>query len=168
MECGSRILGSIGKLETSLVTRDQLDKCIGSSKYGIFHEILGTGNKDSSCLATFYFRNIMDVLEVFHTVPVPLPLKVKETNLGYGIWLITSAQEDFEFKENYVDATTLAGSKTVKGCGNCWVEKISEFVLTFSPAPKFRQSNWTWNYLNQWTTYSAYHQQCMNYLTTTR
>ena len=47
-------------METSLVTRDQLDKCIGSSKYGICHETLATENKDSSCLATLFFGNTMD------------------------------------------------------------------------------------------------------------
>ena len=108
-------------METSLVTRDQLDKCFGSSKYRICHETLATENKDSSCLATLYFGNIMDALEVCDTVPVPLPLKVKATNLGYGIWLITSAQANFDFKENYMDATTLAGSKTVKGCRICLI-----------------------------------------------
>ena len=75
-------------LKTSLVTRDQLDKCIGSSKYRICHETLATENKDSSCLAISYFGEIMNALEVCDTVPVPLPLKVKATNLGYGIWLL--------------------------------------------------------------------------------
>ena len=32
-------------METSLVTRDQVDKCIGSSKYGICHETLATESK---------------------------------------------------------------------------------------------------------------------------
>ena len=107
--------------ETSLVTRDQLDKCIGSSKYRICLETLATENKDSSCFATLYFANIMDALEVCDTDPVPLPLKVKATKLGYGIWLITSAQANFEFKENYMDATSVARSKTVKRCGICLI-----------------------------------------------
>ena len=106
-------------METSLVTRDQVDKCIGSSKYRICHETLATENKDSSCLATLFFGIIMDALEVCDTVPVPLPLKVKATNLGYGIWLTTLGPANFEFKENYMDATTLASSTTVKGCRIC-------------------------------------------------
>ena len=106
-------------LETSLVTLDQLDKCFGSSKYRICLETLATKNKYSSCLATLYFGNIMDALEVCDTVPFSLPLKVKAPNLGYGIWLITSARVNFAFKEYYMDATTLVGSKTVKGCRIC-------------------------------------------------
>ena len=35
--------------------------------------------------------------------------------------LLTSAQANFVFKETYVDATTLAGSKTVKGCRICLI-----------------------------------------------
>ena len=41
----------------------------------------------------------MDALEVCDTIPVPLPLKVKATNLGYGIWLITSAQPTSNLKK---------------------------------------------------------------------
>ena len=106
-------------MEVLLVTRDQLDKCISSSKYRICHETLATKNKDSSCLVILYFGIIMDALEVCETVTVPLPLKAEATNLGYGVWLITSANANFEFRENYMDAKTLAGSKTVKGCRIC-------------------------------------------------
>ena len=63
---------------------------------------------------SMFYGNIMDALEVCDTVPVSLPLKVKTNNLGYGIWLITSAQANFEFEENFMDATNLAGSKTVE------------------------------------------------------
>ena len=35
----------------------------------------------------------MDALEICDTGPVPLPLKVQATNLGYRIWLITSAEK---------------------------------------------------------------------------
>ena len=52
-------------METSLVTRDQLDKYLGSSNYRICHETLATVIKDSSCLATFYIGNILDALEEF-------------------------------------------------------------------------------------------------------
>ena len=83
-------------MKTSLVATDKLDKCIGFSKYRIYHKTQATENKDSSCLATLYFGNIMAAQEKCETVPVPLPLKVKATSLGYGIWLITSAQAGFK------------------------------------------------------------------------
>ena len=108
-------------METLLKTRDQLDKCIGSSKNRICHETLAAENIDSSCLPNLYFGNNMDALEVCDTVPVPLALKVKATNLGYGKWSITSAQANFEFKKNYMDALTIAGSNTVKGCKICLI-----------------------------------------------
>ena len=84
-----------------------------------FHETLATENKDSSRLAMLFFGNIMGSLEYFVTVPVPLLLKVEATNLGYELWLIFSAQANCVFKKNYMDATTLASSKTVKGCRVC-------------------------------------------------
>ena len=40
-------------METSLVTRDQVDKCIGSSKYRIFHETLAT---KSECICSHLIR----------------------------------------------------------------------------------------------------------------
>ena len=89
---------SVNLMEISLVSRDQLDKC--SSKYPKYHKSLATANEDSPCLATLLFGNIMDALEVCDTVALEIALKVKETNPGYGIWLITSAQVNFEFKEN--------------------------------------------------------------------
>ena len=70
-------------METSNVTRNQLEIFIGSSNYLLCHETLATEDEDSSCLSTLYFGNIMDALEVCDTVPVPLPLKVKATKLGY-------------------------------------------------------------------------------------
>ena len=46
-------------METLLVTRDQLDKCIAvSSKYRICHDTSVTDKKDSSCLATLYFGRL--------------------------------------------------------------------------------------------------------------
>ena len=59
-------------METSPVTRDHLDKCIGSSKYRICRETLAAENEDSSCPATPSFRNILDALEVCDAVAVPL------------------------------------------------------------------------------------------------
>ena len=63
----------------------------------------------------------MVALEVCDTVSVPIPLKVTATNLGYEIWLITSAESNCEFKENQKDANTLAGSKTVKAYRICLI-----------------------------------------------
>ena len=87
-------------METLLVTRDQLDHSIDSSKNRICHETLATENKNSSGLATLELDTNMDALEVCHTVPVALLLTFKTTSLGFGIWLITSTQANFEFKKN--------------------------------------------------------------------
>ena len=100
------------------MTRDQLDKCIESSKYRICHETLATENIFSSCLSTLFFGKILDALEVCDTEPFPLPLKEKATNVGYGIWLNTAARANFE---NYMNATLMVGTKIVKGCRLCLI-----------------------------------------------
>ena len=110
-------------METPLVTGDLLDKCNGSCNYGMCLEQLAAENKNASCPTTLYIANIMDVLLVCDTVLVPLPLKVKTSNLGYRVWLITSAPANFEFKKLYMDATTLTDSETVKGCSICLITK---------------------------------------------
>ena len=107
--------------ETALVTRDQLGKCIGSNKYKICHETMATETSDASCLAVLYFGNVMDAIEVCDTEAVTLPLKEKATNLGYGIWLITSTSSNFKFRESYMNATTTAGSTMIDGCRICLV-----------------------------------------------
>ena len=95
-------------METLLVTRGRLNKM-----YWFKQVSKMPWNFSNSKWRLGMSRNtIMDALEVCDTVPVALPLKVKATNLEYGMWLITSAQANFEFKENYMDATTLAGSKS--------------------------------------------------------
>ena len=107
--------------ETALVTNEQLQKCIGSTKYKICHETMATETSDASCLSTLYFGNVMDAIEVCETEAVPPPLKEKAPNLGYGIWLINSANPNFNFRESFMNATTTAGSKTIKGCRICIV-----------------------------------------------
>ena len=76
--------------ETSFGTRDQLDKCLGFSEYGICHGTLTTEDADSS-LCTLYFGNNIDALEVCDTGRVSFPLKGKATIVVYGKWPITSA-----------------------------------------------------------------------------
>ena len=107
--------------ETALVTRDQLGKCIGSNKNKICHETMAAETSDASCLAVLYFGNVMDAIEDCDTEAVTLPLKEKATNLGYGIWLITSTSSNFKFRESYMNATTTAGSTTIDGCQICLV-----------------------------------------------
>ena len=69
-------------METSLVTKDQLEQYFVSSKHRIGHEFLATG-KNSSSLTSLYLGKFRDMVEVCDTEPVPLPIKVKAFILGY-------------------------------------------------------------------------------------
>ena len=60
---------------------DQLQNCMGSKKYKLCHETMGTKTSDASCLTTLYFGNVKDALEVCETEAVPFPLKEKAFNI---------------------------------------------------------------------------------------
>ena len=72
----------------------------------------------SSCMATLFFDSSVDALSVCDTSLVSLPSTEQATNLGFGIWLITSVNDDFIFRESHA---TAASSKTQSfaGCRIC-------------------------------------------------
>ena len=72
----------------------------------------------SSCIATLFFDSPVDALSVCDTSLHPLPSTEQATNLGFGIWLITSANDDFIFRESHA---TAASSKiqSFAGCRIC-------------------------------------------------
>ena len=86
-------------MESSVLTSNQFENCLGSSRYRICSETLPTEIGHSSCLATLYFDSPLDALSVCETSPIALPSIEQATNLGFGIWLITSANADFTFRE---------------------------------------------------------------------
>ena len=63
----------------------------------------------SSCIATLFLDSSVDSLSVFDTSVVSLPTTEQTTKLGFGIWLVTSASDDFFFRESHA---TSPSSKT--------------------------------------------------------
>ena len=96
---GSYLSISEDSMETTVLTEDQYANCLGSSTYRICHQTLETHLGQSSCLATLYFHSIMTALQVCDTEKIHLPTPEKATNLGFGIWLITSASASFSLRE---------------------------------------------------------------------
>ena len=86
-------------MESSVLTSIQFENCLGSSRYRICSETLPTEIGHSSCLATLYFDSPLDALSVCETSPITLPSIEQATNLGFGIWLITSANADFSLRK---------------------------------------------------------------------
>ena len=110
-----------GKLETAHLSQDQLDKCIGSVRYKICHEAVATDLTQTSCLSALFFRHstVFDVMRVCETEKVYLPAMEKAENLGYGIWLITSATGDFHLTESDMGSTNPSEGERFNGCQIC-------------------------------------------------
>ena len=69
-------------METTTLTQQQLDNCLGSSTYRICHETMETHLAQSSCLATLYFHATVVALSVCQTEKVMLPTPETARNLG--------------------------------------------------------------------------------------
>ena len=81
--------------ETALIFKNQLDMCIGSSRYSICHDGLATEGGQSSCLCLLFLGNLVQAMKVCDVKPVTLPIKERVVSLRYGIWLITAASADY-------------------------------------------------------------------------
>ena len=109
---------SENKLESSVLSEEQFEHCLGSSKYRICSEAFPTQIGHPCCIATLYFFSPIDALAVCETIAITLPSIEQATNLGFGIWLITSANADFTFRESSSLATSTS-SRSFVGCHIC-------------------------------------------------
>ena len=50
--------------ELALISRNQLDMCIGSSRYSICHEGLATEGVQPSCVSLLFFGNLVQAMKV--------------------------------------------------------------------------------------------------------
>ena len=84
----------------------------------------------SSCLATLKFHNALTALTMCDTEQITLPSPEKAVNLGYGIWLITSASDAFRLKEFSSGKDSVSLAKDHPGCNVCII------TLEWKPADK--------------------------------
>ena len=131
---GSYLAISEDSMETTVLTEEQYANCLGSSTYRICHQTMETHLGQSSCLATLYFHSTMTALTVCETEKVLLPTPEKATNLGYGIWLITSASAAFSLREYSLDELNTPKREDHPGCNiclitlDCGTQLISKFI----------------------------------------
>ena len=109
---------SANKLESSVLSVEQYEHCLGSSTYRLCSEAFPNKIGHPSCIATFYFFSPIDVLAVCETTAITLPSIEQATNLGFGIWLIKSANADFTFRESSSLAIS-SSSRSFAGCDFC-------------------------------------------------
>ena len=109
---------SENRLESSVLSEEQFEHCLGSSKYRICSEGFPTQIGHTSCIATLYFFGPFDALAVCETTAITLLSIEQATNLGFGIWFITSANADFTFRESSSLATSTS-SRSFVDCHIC-------------------------------------------------
>ena len=109
---------SENKLESSVLTEEQFEHCLGSSKYRICSEVFPRQIGHPSCIATLCFFSPINALAVCETTAITLSSIEQATNLGFGIWPITSANADFTFRESSSLATSTS-SRSFAGCHIC-------------------------------------------------
>ena len=109
------------RMETTPLTTDQLSKCLGSSRYRICYESMATEIAYSSCLATLFFKSPIDALGVCETEKVFLPVREQAKNLGFGIWLVTSANDGYTLTESNILSNRASDMQKFKGCRVCLI-----------------------------------------------
>ena len=92
------------QMESSVSFSDHFEHCLGSSKYRIFSETFPTKIGHFSWIVTLCLDSSVDALSVCDTSLASSPSTQQAANLGFGIWLITSASDYFIVRETY--ATT--------------------------------------------------------------
>ena len=107
-------------MESTALTQQQLDNCLGSSTYRICYETMETHLAQSSCLAALYFHTPVVALSVRQTEKFLLPTPKTARNFGYGIWLITSAKH-FTWREYNLNDAWLPTGEKKEGCRLCIV-----------------------------------------------
>ena len=92
---------------------------IGSSRYQICLDMIATETGHGSCLATLFFKGGVGALQICDTEQIALPATEKAENLGFGVWLITSATTAYTLFESDTASTTSSGIIKYSGCSIC-------------------------------------------------
>ena len=101
------------------MTEYDLGRCIVSSRYQICLDMIATETGHDSCLATLYFKDSVAALQVCETEQIVLAPAEKAENLGYGVWLITSATTAYALFESDTESTTSSGIVKYPGFRIC-------------------------------------------------
>ena len=89
----------------AILTPRDLENCIGSVSYSVCQNGFSLQKNKDSCIATLLFQDEYEALENCRVKSIQLPRKEKAENLGYGRWLITSANPDFLMTERPSNST---------------------------------------------------------------
>ena len=107
------------QMESMTLSQHQFDSCLGSSRYRICQELLASQSNHPSCLATLFLSSSLKAAETCDTEVFYLPTQVQAENLGYGIWLITSASDAYEMREYSLESKHKSWNRLIAGCKIC-------------------------------------------------
>ena len=83
--------------------------------------MIPTETGQGSCQSTLFFKGNLDTLKLCDTEQIQLPSTEKAENLGFGVWLITSAISAYTLFESDIESTTASGIEKFPGCQICIV-----------------------------------------------
>ena len=100
--------------EVALLTDDELDSCIGSSRYAVCSKAIPTETSKSSCLATLYYHDDEKLaLRNCQVGLADLPFTEQAINLGFGRWMIMSTKDNDRLVETLTNGSNLLGKKNI-------------------------------------------------------
>ena len=108
------------QMEPSVLSSLQFEHCLGLSKYRICSGSYPPEMGHPSCIALLFSDSLVDALSVSDTSLVSLLTTEQATILGFGIWLITSASDDFLFRESHAISPS-SKRQSFAGCRICIV-----------------------------------------------
>ena len=104
-----------------LLTKEQLDTCVGSPAIGICTNGFPIEKNHKSCLSSLIYRDTHAVVKNCNIKSLQLPMYEKAENLGHGVWLITSFTSNYQLTESIPSEYPgqVARTKNHKGCLSC-------------------------------------------------
>ena len=126
------------KEDTITMSQEQYDRCIGSSTYKICHQTMASYRNNPSCLATLRLGTSLRATETCDTEVFYLPTQVQATNLGFGIWLLLSANDNYDITELSLEPQHKEETRIFKGCKICLITVKCHFQLNVGVNVKIR------------------------------
>ena len=107
------------RVYAALLSREELEHCVGSKGYSICRNGFSLQKNKDSCLGTLLFHDEFKAIENCNVRSIPLPRKETAENLGYGRWLILSANPNFRLTERPSNSSGLRDKTIHDGCNVC-------------------------------------------------
>ena len=105
--------------ETAAVSKNDLEKGVGSKIYTICEQTFAMEKTSSTCLAALLIQDQYRSLENCDLKYIKLPLKEKAKNLRFGRWPITSAHSKFKLPEKRMNSSLPMPVEIHEGCTIC-------------------------------------------------